>query len=223
MAKRHRTRIKVCCISSMEEAHLAVAYGADAVGLVSHMPSGPGVIGEDLIAEIAAAVPPGVATFLLTSRQDADAIIEQQRRCGVSAIQLCDSLEAGAHHVLRDALPGVSLVQVVHVNGVEAIAQAQSVASKVDALLLDSGDPHLPVKELGGTGRTHDWAHSRRIVEGVGVPVYLAGGLNDQNVAQAIRETSPFGVDLCSGVRSDGHLNEGKLQRFVAAVAQGEA
>ncbi len=220
MAVRRRTRIKICCISSLEEARLAVSYGADALGLVSHMPSGPGVIGEDLIAEIAAAVPPGVDTFLLTAAQDADTIIAQQQRCRVSSIQLCDSLEAGAYPILRKALPGVRLIQVVHVNGAEAVAQAGSVASRVDALLLDSGNPDLPVKELGGTGRTHDWAHSRRIVEGAGVPVYLAGGLHAQNVAQAIRETGPFGVDLCSGVRSDGHLNEDKLQRFVAAVAQ---
>lgn len=220
MGGMRRTRIKVCCISSVEEARLAVSHGADALGLVSSMPSGPGVIDEDLIAEIAAAAPPGVATFLLTSRTDADAIIDQQRRCGVNAIQLCDAVETETYGRLRRALPGISLIQVIHVNGPQSVEAARAVADFVDAILLDSGKPDLPVKELGGTGRTHDWRHSRAIVEQSGAPVYLAGGLNSENVGQAIRDASPFGVDLCTGVRSGGRLDEAKLRTFVGAVAQ---
>jgi phosphoribosylanthranilate isomerase len=215
-----RTRIKICCISSVGEARLAVRHGADALGLVSSMPSGPGVIAEDLIAEIAAQVPPGVATFLLTSHTDADAIIEQQRLCGVNAIQLCDAVEVNVYGRLRRALPGISLVQVIHVDGPESVRAARSIAEFVDAILLDSGRPNEAVKELGGTGRTHDWRHSRAIIEQAGVPVYLAGGINAGNVGQAIRDTSPFGVDLCTGVRSDGHLDEAKLRTFVGAVAK---
>ncbi len=215
-----RTRIKVCCISSVEEARLAVAHGADALGLVSSMPSGPGVIGEDLIAEIAAATPPGVATFLLTSRVDAEGIIGQQRRCGVNAIQLCDAVETVTYGRLRRALPGISLIQVIHVSGPESVKAAGAVAGLVDAILLDSGKPDLPVKVLGGTGRTHDWGCSRTIVEQSSAPVYLAGGLNAENVRQAIRDTSPFGVDLCTGVRSGGRLDEAKLRSFVGAVTQ---
>lgn len=215
-----RTRIKVCCISSVEEARLAVVYGADALGLVSSMPSGPGVIDEDLIAEIAVAAPPGVATFLLTSRVDAEGIISQQRRCGVNAIQLCDAVETVTYARLRRALPGISLIQVIHVSGPESVKAAGAVADFVDAILLDSGKPDLPVKELGGTGRTHDWRCSRAIVEQSSAPVYLAGGLNAENVGQAIRDTSPFGVDLCTGVRSGGRLDEAKLRTFVGAVTQ---
>lgn len=220
MAGMRRTRVKICCISSVEEARLAVRHGADALGLVSSMPSGPGVVSEDQIAEIAAIAPPGVATFLLTSRTDADTIIEQQRRCGVNAIQLCDAVEMETYGMLRRALPGISLIQVIHVGGPESVQEASSIAGFVDAILLDSGRPDLPVKELGGTGRTHDWRHSRAIVDQAGVPVYLAGGINAKNVGQAIRDTSPFGVDLCTGVRSGGRLDETKLQTFVGAVAQ---
>src|SRR5688572_16740360 len=196
----------------------AVGRGASAVGLVSEMPSGPGVIEEDLIAEIAARTPPAVATFLLTCRQDAASIVEQQRRCRVNTLQLCDRVPVEVYGELRAQLPGVSLVQVVHVTGEESFAEALDVARHVDALLLDSGDQSLPVKELGGTGRTHDWELSRRIRETVEAPVFLAGGLNPSNVAEAVRRVGPFGVDVCSGVRTDGRLDEGKLADFFRAV-----
>jgi len=213
-----RLRIKICCISSPDEARLAVECGADALGLVSHMPSGPGVIGEALIAEIAALVPPPIGTFLLTSQQDADAIIAQQRRCSVNTLQICDSLEASAYTRLRSAMPGVTLVQVIHVRGESAIAEALGVAPSVDALLLDSGNPEAAVGELGGAGRVHDWEISRKIVEAAAVRVFLAGGLNANNVGGAVTRVSPFGVDLCSGVRTGGKLDAEKLKAFVAAA-----
>ena len=203
----------------MAEAWLAIRYGAAAVGLVSEMPSGPGVIAETLISEIARSVPPAVSTFLLTCRQDADSIIRQQRWTGANTIQICDQLEARGYDELRRALPGVALVQVVHVTGPEAIDEAVRVAAGVDAILLDSGDQSLPVKELGGTGRTHDWNLSRLIREAVPVPVFLAGGLNPANVARAVREVGPFGVDVCSGVRTGGKLDETKLAAFFNSLA----
>jgi phosphoribosylanthranilate isomerase len=211
--------VKVCCISSVAEARLAVRYGASAVGLVSAMPSGPGVIPEEAIAEIARAVPPAVASFLLTSRQDAAGIIEQQRRLRVTTLQIVDRLTTGSHRDLRAALPGIGLVQVIHVTGLESVDEARALASDVDALLLDSGNPALAVKELGGTGRRHDWRLSHEIRKRVDVPVFLAGGLEPENVAEAIAEVGPFGLDICSGVRTDGALDERKLERFFAAVA----
>ncbi|MGH7567152.1 MAG: phosphoribosylanthranilate isomerase [Gemmatimonadota bacterium] len=214
-----KTRVKVCCIASVEEARMAVDAGASALGLVSDMPSGPGVIPEDRIAEIAAAAPPGVATFLLTCRHEADEIVEQQRRSGVGAIQLCDEPAAGARAELRRALPGVKLVQVIHVQGPASMDAARAAAGEVDALLLDSGRPDLEVKELGGTGRVHDWETSRAIREAVDVPVYLAGGLRPENVARAIEIVRPFGVDLCSGIRKNGHLDERLLSDFMRSVA----
>lgn len=215
---RPRIRIKVCCIASVAEARTAVRLGADALGLVSAMPSGPGVIAEGRIAEIADHAPPSVATFLLTSRQDATSVIDQQRRCRTNTLQLVDRMEPGAHADLRAALPGIALVQVIHVEGEASVAEALAAAPAVDALLLDSGRPNAAQRELGGTGRTHDWSLSRRIVEAAPVPVFLAGGLGPDNVAEAIRAVRPFGVDLCSGVRTEGALDADKLARFVAAV-----
>jgi phosphoribosylanthranilate isomerase len=212
-------RVKICCISSVDEARLAVAAGASALGLVSAMPSGPGVIAEELIAEIAATVPPGVATFLLTCLEDVDAIVAQQRRCRTNTLQLVDALPPGAHARLREALPGIGLVQVVHVVDEDSIAEAATLAPHVDGLLLDSGNPKLAVKELGGTGRKHDWAISRRIVEAVApVPVFLAGGLNPENAAEAVAQVGSFGLDLCSGVRTNGRLDPEKLAAFFSAL-----
>jgi phosphoribosylanthranilate isomerase len=214
-----KPRVKICCIHSLDEAGLAIKAGASALGLVSRMPSGPGVIPEELITHIAARVPPGVATFLLTSQLDAGTIIAQQKRTGVNTLQIVDRLKSGALQELRVALPGIALVQVVHVRGPESIEESYAVAPFVNALLLDSGNPSLPVKELGGTGRTHDWSISRQIREAVQVPVFLAGGLNAGNVAEAIRQVEPFGIDVCSGVRTDGRLDAAKLTNFIRAVA----
>ena len=212
-------RVKICCISSVDEAHLAIRHGANAIGLVSAMPSGPGPIPEEKIAEIAAKVPPGVASFLLTCLADADAIIAQQRRTRVNTIQLCDRIRHTDYATLRAAMPGVGLVQVIHVTGTESIEEAIRIAPHVDALLLDSGNQSLPVKELGGTGRVHDWSLSERIIKSVPRPVYLAGGLNPQNVADAIGRVRPFGVDVCSGMRTNGALDGAKLSAFFTAIA----
>lgn len=213
-----RPRVKVCCISSADEARMAVEAGASALGLVSAMPSGPGVIEENQIAEIAAQVPPGVATFLLTSETKAGPIIAQQKRTRVNTLQLVDRLEEGTYDRLRESLPGIALVQVIHVTGPESVKEALEIAHEVDAILLDSGNPKLAVKELGGTGRVHNWQLSREIVNRAGRPVFLAGGLRPGNVATAIREVQPFGLDLCSGVRTDGKLDPQKLAAFFEAV-----
>jgi phosphoribosylanthranilate isomerase len=212
-------RIKVCCIASVAEARLAIDAGASALGLVSQMPSGPGVIPWERIAEIAAAVPPPVATFLLTCSQDAEEIVAQQRRCGTNVLQICDRLERGAYADIRRALPGIRIVQVIHVVDATSVDEARAVAPHVDALLLDSGNQSLAVKELGGTGRVHDWTLSARIRESVGVPVFLAGGLRAENVRAAIAAVQPFALDICSGVRTNGALDAAKLRAFVQAAA----
>ena len=213
-----KPRVKICCIASVDEARMAIDAGAAAVGLVSAMPSGPGPIPETLIAEIAATIPPGVSSFLLTCLQDADAIIDQQQRLRTNTIQICDRLPEGSHAQLRAALPGVALVQVIHVTGPESVDEAIAVAPYVDAVLLDSGNQSLAIKELGGTGRTHDWNLSRKIREAIDVPMFLAGGLNPANVAAAIREVQPFGIDVCSGLRTNGDLDPHKLTEFFRVV-----
>jgi phosphoribosylanthranilate isomerase len=212
-------RVKICCIQSDDEAALAIRYGASAIGLVSAMPSGPGPIEDSRIRDIAQNVPPGVATFLLTCKTSAGAIIDQQRYCATNTLQLVDEVDVATYQQLRDSLPGIAIVQVIHVRDESAIDEAVRASPYVNAILLDSGNPKAAVKELGGTGRRHDWSISRRLRDATDVPVYLAGGLNPANVAEAIETVQPFGVDVCSGLRIDGRLNDEKLERFMIAVA----
>jgi phosphoribosylanthranilate isomerase len=214
------TRVKVCCMKSIEEVWMAIDAGASAIGLVSPMPSGPGPISNERAAEIAAQVPAGIDAFLLTPLQTVEELVEQNRLVKARTLQLVDALPPGAHAELRRAMPGVKLVQVIHVVGPESVDEAVKLAPEVDAILLDSGNPALKVKVLGGTGRRHDWALSREIRERVDVPVWLAGGLNPENAREAIETVGPFGLDLCSGLRTgEGYdLDPDKLERFMAAV-----
>ena len=210
--------IKVCCIASVEEARIAVANGASAIGLVGKMPSGPGPISDERIYEIAKATPPPVATFLLTCETSINEIIRHHQRTFTNTIQIVDELSEGKYDELKKHLPAVKIVQVIHVVDESSVDDAVRISEYVDALLLDSGNPKLAVKELGGTGRVHNWKLSRKIVEQSLVPVFLAGGLNETNVRQAIEEVNPFGLDLCSSVRSNGKLDTQKLERFFEAA-----
>ncbi|MEP6992570.1 MAG: phosphoribosylanthranilate isomerase [bacterium] len=209
-------RIKVCCIGSVEEAAIALDVGADALGLVSAMPSGPGVIADEVIASIIAWVGQRAATVLLTSRDSADGISEQVRDVRPTVLQLVDAVPESEVAALRERLPDIALMPVVHVRDEQSVADAAQLDARADGILLDSGNPAAAVKELGGTGRVHDWVVSRAIRDAVRAPVFLAGGLRPDNVARAIRTVRPFGVDVCSGVRRDGRLDRRLLTAFVA-------
>ncbi|MEL6793646.1 MAG: phosphoribosylanthranilate isomerase [Pseudomonadota bacterium] len=210
-------RVKICCIQSIAEARMAVDAGADLLGLVGAMPSGPGPIGDERISEIAEWTPPGVASVLLSSETTAGGLIAHVARCRPAVLQIVDEPEPGARAAVRAAHPGVKLMQVIHVEDESAIDAAKA-AADADAILLDSGHPSATVKELGGTGRAHDWSISARLVEAADRPVFLAGGLKTSNIVEAIRAVRPFGIDLCSGVRTDDRLDPAKLATFFEAV-----
>ena len=219
MESQFRVRVKICCISSVDEARLAVRFGADALGLVGRMPSGPGVVADDLAAQVVQAAPPPVATFMLTSETTVDEIIAHHQRVGANTIQLVDAVPPETYAALRAKLPAIKLVQVIHVINEQNIDEALlAVQNGADALLLDSGNPTLAVKELGGTGRVHNWRVSRQIVAQSQVPVFLAGGLTINNVREAIDTVQPFGLDICSGVRTNGNLDGQKLEAFMRLV-----
>ena len=214
----NRPKIKICCISSLEEAFLAIKHGADALGLVGNMPSGPGVIADELISQITKHVPPPIATFLLTSERKASDIIAHHQKVQTNTIQIVDSLLEMDYAKIREAIPAVKIVQVIHVLNEKQIDEALEIEQWVDAILLDSGNPNLKVKILGGTGNSHDWKLSRKIREAVNKPVFLAGGINAQNVQQAIEEVNPYGIDLCSSVRTNGQFDASKLDIFFKAI-----
>lgn len=214
----NRPKIKICCISSLEEAFLAIKHGTDALGLVGNMPSGPGIISDELISQITKHIPPPIATFLLTSERKASDIIAHHQKVHTNTIQIVDSLLEMDYAKIREAIPTVKIVQVIHVLDEKQIEEALEVEPWVDAILLDSGNPNLKVKILGGTGNSHDWKLSRKIREAVKKPVFLAGGINAQNVQQAIAEVNPYGIDLCSSVRTNGQLDASKLDIFFKAI-----
>lgn len=163
-------------------------------------------------------MPPPVATFLLTSETKPKDIASHYRRVNTTTIQIVDALEEREYDLLRRELPNVKLVQVIHVIDSNYIKEAVEISDFVDAILLDSGNPNLSVKELGGTGRTHNWDLSREIRQSISIPLFLAGGLNKDNVGEAIESVRPFGLDLCSSVRTNGKLDEKKLEDFFKAV-----
>jgi phosphoribosylanthranilate isomerase len=213
-----RTRLKICCIGSEYEARLAIRAGVDALGLVGAMPSGPGVIADDAIRAIALVMPAAVSGFLLTQERTAEAIAHHVSRCAVSTVQVVNHVDPEELGRLRAMMPWLRVVQVIHVEGADALELLRAYEPHVHSFLLDSGSPGAAVPLLGGTGRVHDWSISAEFVRRSVLPVFLAGGLTPENVGEAIRLVQPYGLDICSGIRTDGLLDEGKLQRYVAAV-----
>lgn len=216
--KKVAKKVKICCIKDIEEADLAIKYGATSLGLVSKMPSGPGVIDNKAIRQIAGHVQQPISTFLLTSETDPRKIIDHYHKTSTTTIQIVDHIPLAGYDLLRKELPDVDLVQVIHVQDDKAIDQAKSIAKKVDHILLDSGNPHSLIRQLGGTGRIHNWSISKKIVASVDTPVYLAGGLNANNVLEAVETVDPYGIDLCTGVRTNGKLDESKLKEFFSVI-----
>jgi phosphoribosylanthranilate isomerase len=213
-----KVKVKICCISSIEEAKLAIVHGAAAIGLVGRMPSGPGIITDELINSIAKTVLPPIDSFLLTSETTAEAIIAHHNKVNTTTIQMVDALSGREYHKIREAIPHVKLVQVIHVLDEKAVQEAIEIAEWVDAILLDSGNPNLSTKVLGGTGKTHNWDLSKKIRENISIPTYLAGGINKDNIRMAIDHVQPYGIDLCSSVRTNGQLDERKLEELFKAL-----
>jgi phosphoribosylanthranilate isomerase len=215
-------RVKICCIQSIAEAQMAVDAGASLLGLVGAMPSGPGPISDEKVAEVACWTPPGVASVLLSSETTADGLVAHAARCRPQVLQIVDAPAPDAYAALHAAYPAVKLMQVIHVEGHDAIDQVLAIEDAVDAILLDSGRPSAKVKALGGTGRAHDWSVSAQVVEAACKPVFLAGGLTSDNVVEAVRQVRPYGVDLCSGVRTNDQLDPVKLAAFFDAIDAGD-
>jgi len=219
-----RTRVKICCMASPAEVRAAAIAGADAIGAVGPMPSGPGPIDDETARAVIAAAPPGVTPFLLTEEHTIEGVVRHVRATRAPVVQLVRHVEPRLHAEIRESLPTVKIVQVVHVENETAIEFARGYAMTADALLLDSGNPMSggEVEELGGTGRAHDWRLSRQIVSLVDKPVWLAGGITAANLGDAIATVRPFGIDLCSGVRTLGKLDIKKLQSLFVAVSAAE-
>lgn len=213
-----RTRLKICCIKSVAEAHLAAAAGADILGLVGPMPSGPGTITYAQARVIASDLPGAVEPWLLTSETTARALDAAAEETGVKQLQIVRHVDPAQLQTLRAKRPDLKLIQVIHVEGEGALEKIKAYEPHVDAFLLDSGKPGGAVETLGGTGDVHDWSISARFVAATDRPVMLAGGLNAANVQDAVSRVQPHGVDLCSSLRQEDALDPKLLQDFVQAL-----
>ena len=209
-----RTRIKVCCLASADEARLAIKAGADALGFICAGRASTRTIADSTVADITRMSPHGVSTFLVTNEQTADAIAAHVRRAHTTTVQILFPIDPAESARLAELEPHLRRVQVVHVESRAALEMIPVYSPYVHAFLLDSGRPNAATPELGGTGRPHDWAVSAEFVEASQLPVFLAGGLSPSNVADAIRQVRPFGVDVCSGVRTEGRLDPRNLEAF---------
>jgi phosphoribosylanthranilate isomerase len=218
--REHRTRLKVCCIASIEEAELAINYGADAIGLVGPMPSGPGVITDQVARDIATQIPEQIATFLLTSKTDAGDIADHVRSIGANTIQIVQHIDPAESEKLTALIPDIKRVQVIHVEGPEALELIPEYQPYIDVFLLDSGRPSKATPQFGGTGRTHDWQVSREFVIQSQLPVFLAGGLIPENISSAVAAVQPYGIDVCSGLRTNHQLDESKLRQLAAYIKE---
>lgn len=200
---------------------MAAEAGANLVGLVGPMPTGPGVQSLETCNQIAKACPTAVTPVLLTSSETVEAIAADVTAAGVQAVQVVRHVHPSVHQRLADLAPGVKRIQVIHVEGNDALDLIAVYQDHVDAFLLDSGKPSS--EELGGTGRVHDWQISRAFVQASPRPVFLAGGLTPENAARAVAEVQPYGLDICSGLRVDDRLDAGLLAAFMAEIAAGDA
>lgn len=215
-------RVKICCIANADEAAIAVTAGADALGFVGEMPSGPGIVSDDQTRRIVRTTPPAVSTVALTSATKAAGIMQQLQACETDTVQVVQHIDPQEHRTLLDSMPHIKRLQVIHVEGPEVLNLIKDYEPWVDGFLLDSGRPSSAATEqeleLGGTGRVHDWAISAEFVKNTIKPVFLAGGLTPANVGEAIGRVKPFGVDLCSGIRVRGQLDPTRLTKFMVEV-----
>lgn len=213
------SKVKICGITSYRDLQTVLQFPqVNHLGFVSAMPSGPCIISDEAIRMLLRKTPSFIDTFLLTSRCDAEGIAEQWRLCRTTTIQVCNPLPDDELRRLRKLVPGISLVSVVHINSRTHNGRALELCNIVDGLLLDTGDPDMPLPELGGTGRVHDWDISRNICAQSSLPVWLAGGLTAKNVAAAISYVRPQGIDVCTGVRSDGFVDGEKLAALLGEI-----
>jgi phosphoribosylanthranilate isomerase len=199
-----RVRVKICGITRAAEAGWCVSAGADAVGLV--FAESPRRLSPDRARRVAAAIPPFLVRVGVFADQEPGFICEMCRLCGLQAVQLHGDEPAAR----RGEYPPLPVIKALRMSGG---GPSRPPRFPADAWLLDSGGP----ERAGGTGRTFDW----KLVRGLRLraPLILAGGLNPENVAEAVRRVRPFAVDASSGVESaPGRKSREKIMAFVRAA-----
>jgi phosphoribosylanthranilate isomerase len=206
-------RVKICGNRSIDEILMAIQAGADAVGLiVGALHYTEDSLNPETANEILNRIPPFVNSVLVTHLLKAEDVLEVFQNVSTNTIQLQGNIEEREIRILKEMLINVKFIKTVHVQDERAIKIAESIAPLVDAIHLDS----INGERIGGTGITHDWSISRRIVSRVNKPVILAGGLSPKNIEEAIAAVSPFAVDANSGLEyENGDKDPIKVRDFI--------
>ena len=209
-------RVKICGTTSDEDARLAVSLGADALGfLVGLNYPADDEISADTARSIIRKQPPFISSVLVTHKNDPSWIVETAQVIGCNTLQLHGDVPLKELEGIRSRLPYLKIIKTIHVQSDEAVMAALEAEKVADAILLDT----ITDERLGGTGKTHDWSISRKIVEALNAPVILAGGLTPENVREAITYVRPFGVDVNSGVEHpNGKKSPARVRDFILRV-----
>jgi phosphoribosylanthranilate isomerase len=212
--------IQVAGMIDEDEVTLLVACGVHQIGFPLRLPVHAPDLREEEAARIIRRLPPGVAAVLITYLDEAAAIDDFSKTMGVRIVQLHGDVDRRQLEILKTRAPDLAIIKSLvvgrHDPGALA-ALAVSLAPFVDAFIADTFDPDTGAS--GATGRTHDWAVSRRLVAASPRPVILAGGLTPDNVGQAILEVDPAGVDVHTGVEDrHGRKDRAKVEAFVRAA-----
>ncbi len=207
--------IKVCGIQNINEANGAIEAGANTIGMLTGVPEYvEDKISPETAKKIVVSLPRGIRTVMVTHLLEVSKIVEIAEYTGISALQIHNDLSTEGMKSLREYVPNLELIKTIHVLDESAIEDAKVYESFSDIILLDT----KAGERIGGTGKTHDWNISKRIVEEVGIPVILAGGLNPRNINEAISKVKPAGIDANSGLENkDGSKDFDKIRIFAAA------
>ncbi len=212
-----KTRVKICGIKTLEDALAAAEAGADELGFHVGLTGARAPLEADNVAKIIAELPENVESVMVTSVTEAEQLIQLARKTGAQVIQLYGDATPETIGDVRKALPGIKVWKVLNVSDESSIEKAKEYQDSADAIALDTLNKETGVR--GGTGKTHDWNISKKIVESISIPVILAGGLNPENVADAVKTVHPYGLDVNSGVSNpDGSKNIEKVKAFVQAA-----
>ncbi|WP_076830422.1 phosphoribosylanthranilate isomerase [Frankia sp. CcI49] len=210
-----RIRASVCANQTAADVAACVEGGADAVGvLVQVKHRAEDAIDLDHAANLMDMVPPYVGRYAVTHATEIREICDL-RNLAIDTIQLHEDIDPAIIPEIRRGFPRVRLLKAIHVVDEGSISMAERWQGLVEGLVLDS--VNKIENRIGGTGLTHDWSISARIIKATKVPVVLAGGLRPENVCEAVRAVLPWGVNVNSGVER----GEVKMRDLVEGFVRG--
>jgi phosphoribosylanthranilate isomerase len=204
-------KVKICGVKTLADAMMCASAGADYVGNIVNIPSSPRSISVEKSKKIFSLLPESTLGIAVTASKSPEEVVEIARAIDPCCVQLHGYEDPVFVEKVKEGV-SCKVIKAVHVKGVESIERALEYAEFCDAILLDTYS-----KRLGGSGKIHDWGIAKKIVEQADCHVFLAGGLNPENIVEARNIVSPFCLDVSSGVeKSPGVKDPEKVKRFIA-------